>query len=145
MEQIKILLMRSGDVAGSPRVLSLSDKAVEVRRKLEKEDQRRIQPFEDQLVKSENKDMAVIAALALYLADWNPERGRHPAGPDMISKEYLRRVKEAGTRILRRLDGARVQEILKVLKNSVESEEESNMFSSLAVRLSGRYGNGAER
>ena len=144
MEQIKILLMRSGDIAGSPRVLSLSDKAVEVRRKLEKEDQRRIQPFEDLLVKSENRDMAVVAALALYLADWNPVPQRS-AGPSVISKEYLRRVKETGMRILRRLDAARVQAILKTLKNSVESEEESNMFSSLAVRLGGSYGNGAGR
>lgn len=145
MEQIKILLMRSGDIAGSPRVLSLSDKAVEVRRKLEKEDQRRIQPFEELLVKSENKDMAVVAALALYLADWNPEPAQRSAGPSVISKEYLHRVKETGMRILRRLDAARVQAILKTLKNSVESEEESNMFSSLAVRLGGSYGNGAGR
>lgn len=89
--------------------------------------------------------MAVVAALALYLADWNPEPAQRSAGPSVISKEYLRRVKETGMRILRRLDAARVQAILKTLKNSVESEEESNMFSSLAVRLGGSYGNGAGR
>ena len=148
MEQIKILLMRSGDVAGTPRILSLSDKELEVKRKLEKEDRRRIQPFEDQLAKSKNPEMAVLAALSLYIMEWDTLRMRRAgssAGIAPVSRDYLRRVKEAGLRILRNLDSDTVQRTLTTLKNHVESEDESNMLSSLAVRLSGRYGEGGVR
>ena len=147
-EQIKILLMRSGDVAGTPRILSLSDKELEVKRKLEKEDRKRIQPFEDQLAKSKNPEMAVLAALSLYIMEWDTLRMRragNSAGIAPVSRDYLRRVKEAGLRILKRLDSDTVQRTLATLKNHVESEDESNMLSSLAVRLSGRYGEGGVR
>ncbi len=146
MEQIKILLMRSGDLSGTPRILSLSDKEVELKHKLEKEDRKRVQPLEDQLAASRNKDMAVIAALSLYVMEWEELRVRRSGQRDgttpPVSRDYLRRTKEAGLRILRRLDSTRVQEILAALKAHVESEDESNMFSSLAVRLSDPLGKG---
>ncbi len=132
MEQIKILLMRSGDLPGSPRILSLSDKALEVKRKLDQEDQRRIQPFEDQLAKSKNTDMAVLAGLILCMTD------REVNAP--LSKDYRLRVRDAGMRILRRLDNRAVQNALRSLKENAESEDESNYFGSLLVRLSDRYG-----
>lgn len=132
MEQIKILLMRSGDLPGSPRILSLSDKALEAKRKLDQEDQRRIQPFEDQLVKSKNTDMAVLAGLVLCMTD------REVNAP--LSKDYRLRVRDAGMRILRRLDNRAVQNALRALKENAESEDESNYFGSLLVRLSDRYG-----
>lgn len=132
MEQIKILLMRSGDLPGSPRILSLSDKALEAKRKLDQEDQRRIQPFEDQLVKSKNTDMAVLAGLVLCMTD------REVNAP--LSKDYRLRVRDAGMRILRRLDNRAVQNALRALKENAESEDESNYFGSLLVRLSNRYG-----
>ena len=146
MEQIKILLMRSGDLSGTPRILSLSDKEVELKHKLEKEDRKRVQPLEDQRAASSNKDMAVIAALSLYVMEWEELRVRRSGQRDgttpPVSRDYLRRTKEAGLRILRRLDSTRVQEILAALKAHVESEDESNMFSSLAVRLSDPWGKG---
>ena len=126
MEQIKILLMRSG------RILSLSDKALEAKRKLDQEDQRRIQPFEDQLAKSKNTDMAVLAGLVLCMTD------REVNAP--LSKDYRLRVRDAGMRILRRLDNRAVQNALRALKENAESEDESNYFGSLLVRLSDRYG-----
>ncbi|HBJ95712.1 MAG TPA: hypothetical protein DDZ11_04415 [Lentisphaeria bacterium] len=132
MEQIKILLMRSGDLPGSPRILSLSDKALEVKRKLDQEDQRRIQPFEDQLAKSKNTAMAVLAGLILCMTD------REVNAP--LSKDYRLRVRDAGMRILRRLDNRAVQNALRSLKENAESEDESNYFGSLLVRLSDRYG-----
>lgn len=132
MEQIKILLMRSGDLPGSPRILSLSDKALEAKRKLDQEDQRRIQPFEDQLAKSKNTDMAVLAGLVLCMTD------REVNAP--LSKDYRLRVRDAGMRILRRLDNRAVQNALRALKENAKSEDESNYFGSLLVRLSDRYG-----
>lgn len=132
MEQIKILLMRSGDLPGSPRILSLSDKALEAKRKLDEEDQRRIQPFEDQLAKSKNTDMAVLAGLVLCMTD------REVNAP--LSKDYRLRVRDAGMRILRRLDNRAVKNALRALKENAESEDESNYFGSLLVRLSDRYG-----
>ena len=132
MEQIKILLMRSGDLPGSPRILSLSDKALEAKRKLDQEDQRRIQPFEDQLAKSKNTDMAVLAGLVLCMTD------REVGSP--LSKDYRQRVRNAGIRLLRRLDNRAVQNALRALRENVESEDESNYFGSLLVRLSDRYG-----
>ena len=131
MEQIKILLMRSGDLPGSPRILSLSDKALEAKRKLDQEDQRRIQPFEDQLAKSKNTDMAVLAGLVLCMTD------REVNAP--LSKDYRLRVRDAGMRILRRLDNRAVKNALRALKENAESEDESNYFGSLLVRLSDRY------
>ena len=132
MEQIKILLMRSGDLPGSPRIVSLSDKALEAKRKLDQEDQRRIQPFEDQLAKSKNTDMAVLAGLVLCMTD------REVNAP--LSKDYRLRVRDAGMRILRRLDNRAVKNALRALKENAESEDESNYFGSLLVRLSDRYG-----
>ena len=135
-EQIKILLTRSGDIAGSPRILSLSDKASALNVKLDGEDRKRVRPFEDELVKSKNTGMAIVAALALAIYDpelSGPTPGR---GPQILSRDYVRRVRLSGMRVLTRLDRSRVREVLLNLKNSVESEEESNRFSSLAARLS---------
>lgn len=126
VEQIKILLTRSGDLAGSPRILSLSDKATALNVKLNKEDLKRVKPFEDALVNSKNTDMAIVAALVLFAYD---------PGTQTISKDYVRRVRESGTRILIRLNRNKVRTVLMNLKRSVESEKESDQFSSLAARL----------
>ena len=135
VEQIKILLTRSGDIAGSPRILSLSDKATALNAKLDSEDQKRVRPFEDALVKSKNQDMAIVAALALVIYD--PElNGPMPGrGPQIMSRDYVRRVQKSGMRVLTRLNRTKVRTVLLNLKSSVESEEEANRFSSLAARL----------
>ena len=57
-----------------------------------------------------------------------------------LSKDYRLRVRDAGMRILRRLDNRAVQNALRALKENAESEDESNYFGSLLVRLSDRYG-----
>ena len=47
----------------------------------------------------------------------------------------LKRACESGMRVLTRLNRTKVRSVLLNLKSSVESEEESNRFSSLAARL----------
>ena len=56
-------------------------------------------------------------------------------GPQVLSRDYVRRVRESGMRVLTRLNRTKVRSVLLNLKSSVESEEESNRFSSLAARL----------
>lgn len=128
MEQIKLLLTRSGDLAGTPRVISLSDKANEHQLKMQKEDLARVKPFEDALAHSANKDIAIVAALMLYMFDPGPQ--------SPVSKDYVRRVRESGNRILMRLDRTRLLQILGTLRRNVVSEEESSLFSAMEVRLS---------
>ena len=135
VEQIKILLTRSGDIAGSPRILSLSDKATAMNAKLNTEDLKRVRPFEDALVKSKNQDMAIVAALALILYDPGLPGASGVPGPQIMSKDYIRRVQNSGMRVLTRLNRNKVRSVLLNLKSSVESEEEANRFSSLAARL----------
>ena len=127
MEQIKLLLTRSGDLSGTPRVISLSDKANEHQLKMQKEDLTRVKPFEDALVNSPNKDIAIVAALMLYTFD--------PGSQSPVSKDYVRRIRSSGNRILMRLDRSRLLKILDSLHRNAESEEESSLFSSLARRL----------
>ena len=127
MEQIKLLLTRSGDLTGTPRVISLSDKAKEHQLKMQKEDLTRVKPFEDALAQSANKDIAIIAALMLYTYD--------PGLNAPVSKDYVKRVRESGNRILMRVDRPRLLKILKTLHRNAESEEESSLFSSMAGRL----------
>ena len=136
VEQIKILLTRSGDIAGSPRILSLSDKATALNVKLNSEDLKRVRPFEDALVKSKNQDMAIVAALALVVYDPGLNGPTPGQGPQILSRDYVRRVRESGMRVLLRLNRTKVRLVLMNLKSSVESEAESNRFSSLAARLS---------
>ena len=128
MEQIKLLLTRSGDLQGTPRIISLSEKASAHQLKMQKEDLARVRPFEDAIVKSANPDMAIVAALLLYTFD--------PGRDAPVSKDYVRRVQQSGFRILRRLDREKVLRTLETLKRNVESSDESNLFSSLAARLS---------
>ena len=127
MEQIKLLLTRSGDLSGTPRVISLSDKANEHQLKMQKEDLTRVKPFEDALVHSVNKDIAIIAALMLYTFDPGPE--------SPVSKDYVKRVHDSGNRILMHPDRRRVLEILNTLRRNAESEDEVSLFSSMAGRL----------
>ena len=94
---------------------------------MQKEDLTRVKPFEDALVNSPNKDIAIVAALMLYTFDPGPQ--------SPVSKDYVRRIRNSGNRILMRLDRGRLLKILDSLRRNAESEDESSLFSSLAGRL----------
>ena len=82
-----------------------------------------------------NQDMAIVAALALVVYDPAMNGPTPGQGPQVLSRDYVRRVRESGMRVLTRLNRTKVRSVLLNLKSSVESEEESNRFSSLAARL----------
>ncbi len=124
---IRLLLMRSGDVEGTARMVSFSDKVATREYEFSREDHRRIQPFEDALSKSKNIDMAILGGLTLYSFD-----SSH--GQTRFSRDYTARVRSAGIRILRRLPKSEVRRVVERLKLS-HSAEEAEFYRNLLERL----------
>ncbi len=125
-EQIRLLMLRTGDTANSPLVLSISEKAAEREFKLSKEELKRTEPLEKQLAASPDSECAIAAALSLVV--FSPSEKEFRAS-------YTKRVNETGMRILRAMPKERVRQFLRRLVDNVESRDESNFFSSVLNRI----------
>ena len=125
-EQIRLLLARVGDIPGTPKYISVADKAAEKEAELIVAERKRITPLEQQFIKSENTDCAICSAILLCV--FNPTTRSY-------SEAYVKRINAEGIRLLKSLPRNRVRQILRLLRENVESQKESDFFGKLLIQV----------
>ncbi len=134
-ENIRIMLMRSGDLVGTARYQSVDAKDENARQiELAKLDRERIKPYYDFLASSPDTDLSIIAAIDLALFKTHDKRLAQVHAAD-----YLKRVNEAGVRLLCDLPREKTIPVLQAMIRNNESEQEKTRLSEIlrAVRIGG--------
>ena len=124
--QMRLLTARVGDIPGTPKYISVSDKAANMEMELAAAERERIAPLEKQFLQSKNTDCAICSAVLLCL--FNPKH-------ETYSKAYLKRVNDLGLRLLKGLPRARVRSVLRMLRDSVDNQKESDFFRKLLSQI----------
>ncbi|MBO4303015.1 MAG: hypothetical protein J6A21_00340 [Lentisphaeria bacterium] len=109
---IRLRMVRLGDTSDSSKFIPLDEKGTSQR--TEKAERKRIQPFVELILKSEDREAAVVAALLLASMDQGNER--------FLTTEYLQRVHKTGVELLQKLPPEYVQVILERLDKSVRDK-----------------------
>ena len=125
-EEIRLLLARVGDIPGTPKYISVSDKAAEREAELIVAERQRVAPLEKEFAKSKNIECAVCSAVMLCL--FKPTT-------HIYNEAYVKRVNEEGRKLLRSLPRSEVRSILRRLRDSVENQAESDFFRKLLVQI----------
>ena len=126
VEQVRILLARVGDIPGTPKFISVSDKKDNLEAELVSAERKRLQPIEREFAKSRNIENAVCSALMLCL--FNPVSQGY-------NKAYIERVNAEGLVLLKSLPRRNVRAILRVLRDNVDDPKESEFFRKLMIQV----------
>ena len=125
-EQIRLLLARVGDIPGTPKFISVSDKAKKLDAEKVSAERKRLEPLEQKFAKLKDVDSAICSALMLCM--FNPATQNY-------NKDYIKRVNEEGIRLLKMLPRGRVRSILRLLRDNVEDPKEAEFFRKIMVRV----------
>ena len=125
-EQIRLMLARVGDIPGSPKFISVSDKAKNLDAEKISTDRKRLEPLERKYAQLKDVDSAICAALMLCMFD--------PA-EQTYNREYIQRVNTEGVRLLKMLPRARVRAVLRLLRDNVENSKESEFFRKIMIQV----------
>ena len=125
-EQIRLLLARVGDIPGTPKFISVSDKSKQLDAEKITAERKRLEPLEQQFSKLKDVDSAICSALMLCMF--------RPAAQN-YHKDYVKRVNEEGIRLLKMLPRGRVRSILRLLRDHVEDPGEAEFFRKIMVRV----------
>ncbi len=123
--EIRMLLLRNGDIPNTLRVINVDEKAVKREDRLAQEDQERIKPYVNAFLTAPETDLGIL--YALDLATFSPkEKG--------VKNTYIQRVRNTGVDILKKLPEAQVktafQSLLRYLVNPVERDLFDSAFRS---------------
>ena len=109
---IRLRMVRLGDTSDSSKFIPLDEKGSS--QLTEKAERKRIQPFVELILKSEDVEASVAAALLLASMDQGNER--------FLTTEYLQRVHKTGVDLLQKLPPEHVQIIMERLDKSVRDK-----------------------
>lgn len=135
-ENIRAMLMRSGDLLGTARYQSVDEREERARQtELAKLDQERIRPYYDFLVQSPDADLSIIAAVDLALFQTSDKRLA-----ELHADAYLKRINDVGVSLLRDLPRDKTLETLRNLIRNNESPTEKKRLDDIlrSVRNSPR-------
>lgn len=124
--EMRLLLARVGDIPGTPKYVSVSDKAANQEQELAAAERERLAPLEKKFLQTKNTDCAICAAVLLCL--FNPKN-------ETYNPAYLKRVNEQGLRLLKMLPRSSVRSVLKMLCDNVDNQKESDFFRKLLVQV----------
>lgn len=116
VRQIKDMLLRSGEVAGTLTVYDMNESTRVREDRLSQQDAQRIKPYTDAIVNSPYTDLSVLSALDLAMFT--------PAKEDGFAPSYVRRVRRAGADLLQRLPQAKVKSAFRSLLHYVKDNKE---------------------
>lgn len=128
-EEIRVLLVRGGDIPESTKFVNTQETEAERELRLAEKDMKRIKIHYDTLVKSREKNLTMIAALELILTKI-PRKD--------VSAMYERRLHSIGYKILKEIPGQRVEltRLVKILASDRNRDkEERETFREIAKKL----------
>ena len=125
-EQIRLLLARVGDIPGTPKFISVSDKSKNLDAEKLTSERKRLEPPERKFAQLKDVDSAICSALMLCM--FNPTEQTY-------NKDYIQRVNTEGVRLLKMLPRGRVRSVLRLLRDNVENSKESEFLRKIMVQV----------
>lgn len=128
-EEIRVLLVRGGDIPESTKFVNAQETETEREIRLAEKDMARIKTHYDKIIKSREKNLAVIVALELILTKI-PRKN--------VSAMYEHRLHAVGYKILKDIPEQRVEltRLVKLLSSDRNrNKEERDIFRGIAKRL----------
>ena len=125
-EQIRLLLARVGDIPGTPKFISVSDKSKNLDAEKLTSERKRLEPLERKFAQLKDVDSAICSALMLCM--FNPTEQTY-------NKDYIQRVNTEGVRLLKMLPRGRVRSVLRLLRDNVENSKESEFLRKIMVQV----------
>ena len=125
-EQIRLMLARVGDIPGSPKFISVSDKAKNLDAEKLASDRKRLEPLERKFAQLKDVDSAICSALMLCM--FNPTEQTY-------NSDYIKRVNAEGIRLLKMLPRGRVRAVLRLLRDNVENSKESEFLRKIMIQV----------
>ena len=125
-EQIRLMLARMGDIPGTPKFISVTDKSKNLEAEKMVEERKRLEPLEREFAKTQNIENAVCSALMLCLFQPTAKT---------FNNAYVKRVNAEGLRLLKMLPRRNVRSILRVLRDNVDNSQESDFFRKLMIQV----------
>ena len=129
-EQIKLLLMRGGELPDTVNFTDLNESEFSREQRLAKQDEERIQPYVDILVNEPDTDIGILTALELAMFTTRmPTFGVRNQAKG-VKSSYLLRVRRTGALILRKFPREQVLRAFNALLSFVENDQEHQMLEA---------------
>ena len=125
VEQIKMLLVRNGEVPGSVQIVNFNESDMARELRLRPEDLKRVEPFENAIIQAKETDLSIMAGLLLAMFNSNVR---------MVKDSYIERVNLSGERILKALPKEEVTVVLKNLLKYDLNEDERRRLERIRIR-----------
>lgn len=122
---IRLRMVRLGDTKDSNKFIPMDESGTGAM--TEKVERRRIKPFMDIILRSQDPEAAVAAALLLASLDQGNER--------FLTKEYLERVHKIGIELLQTLPPEHVKRIMERLYDSIKQPGSRIVFEKIAKEI----------
>ena len=123
---IMILVMRHGDTRDAAKFITFENTDFISEHDMEVRERKRIQPFVDQLLKSQDKEAALVAALSL---------AAYTADPKTVSAEYTARIRKIGMELLQKMPSGLVRETLQLLSRSITDTRDRAALSRIISEM----------
>ena len=129
-EQIKLLLMRGGELPDTLNFTDINESEFSREQRLAKQDEERIQPYVDILVNAPEKDIGILTALELTMFRTNMPSFNPRNQTKGVKNTYLSRVRKTGALILRKFPRDQVLRAFNALLSFVEDDTEHQMLDT---------------
>ena len=129
-EQIKLLLMRGGELPDTLNFTDINESELSREQRLAKQDEERIKPYVDILVNSPDTDIGILTALEMAMfstamPEFNPRN--QVKG---VKSTYLTRVRRTGALILKKFPRDQVLRAFNALLSFVVDDREHQMLEA---------------
>lgn len=129
-EQIKLLLMRGGELPDTLNFTDINESEFSREQRLSKQDEERIKPYVDIIAGSPDTDIGILTALELALFSTKMPAFNPRNQTKGVKNTYLDRVRRTGGIILRQLPRDQVLRAFNALLSFVENDREHQLLES---------------
>lgn len=129
-EQIKLLLMRGGELPDTLNFTDINESEFSREQRLAKQDEERIQPYVDAIVSSPDTDISILTALELCMFTTSMPAFNPRNQVKGVKNTYLNRVRRTGALLLRKLPREQVLRAFNALLSFVEDDREHQMLDA---------------
>lgn len=129
-EQIKLLLMRGGELPNTVNFTDINESEYSREQRLTRMDEDRIKPFVDVIVKDPDTDIGILTALELAMFTTNMPAFNPRNQVKGVKNTYLTRVRRTGGLILKQFPRDQVLRAFNALLSFVEDDKEHQMLEA---------------
>lgn len=129
-EQIKLLLMRGGELPDTVNFTDINESEFSREQRLSKQDEERIKPYVDVIAGAPDTDIGILTALELAMFSTSMPAFNPRNQTKGVKNTYLERVRRTGGIILRQFPREQVLRAFNALLSFVEDDREHQMIEA---------------